>query len=71
MSKYLVVEFDSNEVGVISDKWLTKGTDGSRKALWPPIKSLAKLISAAKNHMEPEDTWLPCDIIRVMYTTGN
>lgn len=70
MSKYLVVEFDSNEVAVISEKWLEKGTDGSMKALWPPIKSSARLTLAVKQHIEPDETWLSCGIIRVMYTTG-
>ena len=73
MTKYLVVEFDTNEIAVVSEKWLVKesGTDSSDDTvLWPPVKTSVKLGLALKQHAEPDNTWVSCRIIRTMYTTG-
>ena len=70
MSKYLVVEFASHEVAIISEKWLKKSSDGTSKAFWPPLKSISQLTAAVKQHAEPDSNWMLCDVLRIMYTTG-
>lgn len=71
MSKYVVVEFATNEVAIVSENWLTDESDGNKKVLWPPMKSSAKLNMAVKQHAEPEDTWVSCAIRRLMYQTDS
>ncbi|KAH3724123.1 hypothetical protein DPMN_049933, partial [Dreissena polymorpha] len=71
MSKYVVVEFSTNEVAVVSENWLTDESDGSKKVLWPQMKSSAKLNMAVKQYAEPEDTWVSCGIRRLMYKTDS
>ncbi|KAH3773857.1 hypothetical protein DPMN_175228 [Dreissena polymorpha] len=70
MSKYIVVEFQTNEVAVVSEKWLTTDADERKNVLWPPYKSTSKINMAVRQHLEPEDSWLSCGIRRVMYSAG-
>jgi len=65
---YKIVEFDSGEVAVVFETWLTPNKNN---ACWPDgITDRLSYVKALRKKQEVDDSWVTYPISRILYATG-
>lgn len=63
--KYCVVEFDDG-LQLIPTLWI----NSNNEAFWPNFKTTNKYNAAVKSIMPPSADWQKCQILKILYSTG-